>query len=212
VAAALLLGAAKVGAPLIGKLISGGARPLQNVDKAAIDALFRAGDGVGLYHVMYDHQSGNPDPAVMWWRSKAREYASRKFQELQQSGVTIDQSRLYVRELERISDAEGAVESGAARVVSQRPGPDYRAAIDLPPASTVEGIVAAVEAAAARGDAAAQAELNTRLALGAGGEAARQTALEQQASILPLGALTGKTLLLVVVLVIAFALFTRVGK
>ena len=197
----ILLGAGKVGIPLVGGLISGGSRPLRDQDKAAIDAMFRASDGIGLYHVMYDHQSGRPEPAAFLWREKARKYAQGKFQALQQSGVTIDQSQLYVREVTQYGV-----------VTSQRPGPDYRAAIALSPPSTIESIGAAVQAAAARGDAAALAELNTRLMLGAGGEAARQTELERQASILPFGALTGKTLLVVVALVIAFALFTRVGK
>ncbi len=213
-AAPLLLGAGKVGVSLIGSLISGGARPLQNVDRDAIDAMYQRQDYVALYHVMYDHQSGNADPAATMWRSKAREYASQKFQQLQRDGVTVDQSLLYVREMQRIADGEPVTdESGRVRVVSSRPGPDYRAPVTLAPASTVESVTDAVRAAAARGDAAALAELNTRLSLGTAGAAAAATRAEQQASILgPLANLNLKSVALVGLVVVLFVLLTRVKR
>lgn len=210
---ALAPAAVNLGVPLIGGLIAGGARPLQNEDKAAIDAMVAARDYVGLYHAMYDHQNGNGDPGATMWRSKAREYSSQQFRVLQQQGVTIDQSHLMVREMERIADGDPAtVESGRARVVSERPGPDYRAPLTLPPPSTVESISDTIAAAAARGDAAAQAELAARLSAGAGSEALRQTQLEQQASILPLGLFTSTTLWIVLALAAAFVLFTKVKE
>lgn len=203
-AVALLMAGAKVGAPLVGKLLSGGARKLQDVDKAAIDAMSAARDWRALYNVMYDHQSGNPSPAAMMWREKAREYASQKFRALQEAGVEIDQSQLYVREVQRLRDGDPVTDaSGRVRVVSRAPGPDFRAPLPEGPVSTADRIVESIEAASARGDAAARAELMTRLSLGTGREAAEATAQEQQASILgPLALGGGSMGTIVIVLVL----------
>jgi hypothetical protein len=209
---ALLPAAVKLGVPLVGSLISGGARPLQNEDKAAVDALVASRDYVGLYNAMYDHQSGNPNPTARMWRSKAQEYASQQFRALQTSGTTIDQSRLYVRECVRIADGDPCtVESDRSRVISQTPGPDWHAPVTAP-TSTAQDLADAVQAAADRGDAAATAELATRLSLGAGKLATDATQQEQQASVLPLGALSGTTLWIVLGLGLAFVIFTKVKE
>lgn len=205
-AAAILLGAAKIALPKIGSVFSS-TGPLKAADQAAIDRMYAARDWRALYNVLHDLQSENHDNPV--WATKARSYASEKFAALQGQGVVIDQSQLYVR---RCSTYTRAYPETGVTVISRTPGPDYQAPLPASPVSTADSIIAAVRAAAERGDAAAQAELATRLSLGAGQAAVDAEAREQEASILGpfAGGKTGIIIAVVVIIGLVLA-FTHHG-
>jgi hypothetical protein len=201
VSVALAVSAAKVALPKILSVFSS-TGPLHADDKAKIDRMYAARDWHALYNAMYDVKTdGNP-----CWFTKARSYASEKFAALQGLGVVIDQSQLYARVVTPYN--RSYPEDSGATVVSRSPGPAYQAALPASPVSTADSIIAAVQAAAARGDAAATAELATRLSLGAGQAAVDATVREQQASILGLmgGGTTGIVVAAIVLVGLVLAL------